>query len=176
MRSPYVVYAVIALVAGIIGGIVSSVLWLIIRGRSSTPRNDGNGPIRVRRLTLVDDGGRERALLRVLGGDVTLLLTDSAMSWRIRLSAGDRGPFLHFLERDVNSRLGIGILHGCPGLELADGDGTSRASLNVDTAGVASLTLRDGKGIVRGSFAMSADGDPSLVLSDRAGNILAKLP
>jgi hypothetical protein len=124
----------------------------------------------------VDDTGRERALLRLLDGDATLLLTDHAMSWRIWLSAGDRGPFLFFVERELNTRLGIGILNGSPGLELADADGTPRASLSVGATGVASLTLRDKKGLIRGSFDVSADGDPSLVLSDRNGNELARLP
>jgi hypothetical protein len=169
----------VALAARILGGIISSLVWLLVRHFWVTSGSgiDGDGPIRVRRLTLVDDAGRERALLRLLDGNVMLLLTDEAMSWRIRLSAGDRGPFLRFIERQVNTRLGIGILQdGPPGLELADADGTPRASLRIDAAGGTSLTLRDKKGLVRGSFAVPAEGNPSLVLSDHNGNTLAKLP
>jgi len=179
MGGPSIANAIIALVAGVGGGVLSRFLGAGRRRLPGAGASAGmaDGPIRVRRLTLVDDSGRERALLRLLDGGVTLLLTDEAMSWRVLLSAGERGPFLRFYEEEINSRLGIGILRdGFPGLELADADGTARASLSLDAAGRASFALRDKTGVIRASFEVSADGDPSLVFADINGNTLVKFP
>jgi hypothetical protein len=133
--------------------------------------------LRIKGLTLVDNDGKERGLIRLLSGDATLLLSDGKMSWRVILSAGDNGPFLRFLENDVNSRIGIGIVDdGSPGLELADLNGTSRVLLRLDQAGAVSLSLKDKDDRVRGSFEVSAVGDPSLALFDSRGETLAKLP
>ncbi len=177
MGGPSVVNAIIALVAGVAGGLLSHFFWVSRRSLDTASSGATKSDVRVRGLTLVDDSEREKALLRLLDSGVTLLLTDDAMSWRVRLSAGDRGPFLHFLEREVTSRLGIGILRdGLPGVELADTDGTARASLSLSGAGIASLALRDRRGVIRASLEVPADGDPSLVFSDSNGETLAKFP
>jgi len=179
MGGPFIANAIVALVAGVCGGLLSRFLGAGRRRLPGAGASAGmaDGPIRVRRLTLVDDSGRERALLRLIDDDVTLLLTDEAMSWGVLLSAGERGPFLRFYKEEINSRLGIGILHdGFPGLELADAAGTARASLRLDAAGMASFALRDKTGVIRASLEVPADGDPSLVFADRNGNPSVKLP
>jgi hypothetical protein len=100
MGGPSIANAIIALVAGVGGGVLSRFLGVGRRRLPGAGASAGmaDGPIRVRRRTLVDDLGRERALLRLLDGGVTLLLTDEAMSWRVLLRAGERGPFLRFYD------------------------------------------------------------------------------
>jgi len=170
----YLIFAVIAFTAGAIGG------WLaafVVRHSKNPSMDTVSDSSRVQSLTLIDDHGRQRALLRLLNDDVTLLLADKGMGWRARLTAGEQGSVLQFTERDVVFRLGIGILqNGSPGLELADPDGTPRASLSLGTGGIVSLALKDGRGDVRGSFEVPLQGNPSLTLFDNNKNILAKLP
>lgn len=166
MGEPSIAGALVALAAGLAGGLLS--YWVL---------RHFPGKLRIRSLTFVGDDGRSRALLQLVDSDIMLLLTDANMSWRARLSVGDEGPFLHFLENEVNARVGIGILEdGSPGVQLANSDGTPQASLRLDSDGEVSLVLRDRKGAVRGSFNVAADGNPLLVLLDGNGRTLARLP
>lgn len=52
--------------------------------------SDHHKEIRAERFTLVDDGGAERARLRIAGGDAVLTMMDSRGRPRLRLRAGDK--------------------------------------------------------------------------------------
>lgn len=178
MLGPNGVTAIIAGIAGLAGGLIAATLWLTVwRVMRASPEETITQDLRVQTLTLMDDSGKERGLLRLLNGDAVLLLYDSEMLSRVGLVAGSRGLFLHFVEGNVNARLGIGILSDkSPGLELADSDGTPRASLSISANGSVSLALRDKNGGIRGSLQVGADGTPSLMTFDASGNALARLP
>jgi hypothetical protein len=160
------VTAMVGVTAGLIGGLLARPFWHTSRRLLHVSSADSiEEESRVRSLTLVDDSGRQRAFLGVISGTTSLLLV------------GDQRSVLRFAEREVNFRLGIGILEdGSSGLELTDLDGRERASLRLRASGAVSFALRDRNGNVRGSFDVPPEGNPSLVLFDSQGNTLTKLP
>ena len=163
------------MVGGIIGGVIAG---RFLQGNPGLAQASGNAlETRSRRFILVDEDNHQRALLRLIDGDATLLLSDLHMRWVIRIRTGDEGPFIHLSEGEINTRIGLGITaEGNTGLELVAQDGTPRVTLGLSAAGEASLTLNDGRGRPRTKMAVSPIGDASFIFMDENGNEFAHLP
>jgi hypothetical protein len=162
----------IALVAGVIGGILTQ-----IKLRRPAKQQNGVLEIRNRRFVLVNEADRQRALLRVINDDATLLLSDPEMRWRVRVGVGKEGPYIYLSQEEINTRMGLGITpEGAAGLELLARDGTPRVVLGLAADGEGSLVFNDARKGVRAKLAVSAGGYVSFTLFDEAGNELTHLP
>jgi hypothetical protein len=116
-----------ALVAGLVGGSAAS--WFLI----GAPAFALTAPplakvVQAQRFELVDESGRQRAVLGpTRRGDVGLLIADASGQVRAVLTVNGKGE---------------------PGLELLDEQGESRASMAVRTGESGTLALRDTDGRV----------------------------
>lgn len=147
----------VALVAGFAGGVISRLL------RPTQKLNSGPGVIRATNLALVDDRGRERAVLALVQGRPMLVLSDEHT-----LPNGDTV---------LRARLAIGILEdGAPGLELADVNGKKRALLSVRANGSSVMELTVKNSDARATLSAPVDGNAFFEAFDREGNQVAHWP
>ena len=147
----------VALAAGLAGGLISRLLW------PPQKPNSEPGVIRATNLALVDDQGRERAVLALVRGRPMLVLSDEHT-----LLKGDTL---------LRARLAIGILEdGAPGLELADANGKKRALLSLRANGSATLELTVKNSNARAALSAPVDGNAFFESFDRAGNQVAHWP
>ncbi len=148
----------VALVAGMAGGLLSG---LLRHARGAAGRLPGM--IRATNIALVDDVGRERAVLKLVDGRPMLVLSDE-----FKLPSGDKV---------LVARLAVGILgDGAPGLEIVDSDGKKRAVLSLAADGVSALevTARNNKAAI--TLSVTADGAAALMSLDDRGNRVVKWP
>ena len=122
------------------------------QAQSGAPSSEIHERVTTRSLVIVDERGRERAMLSALGGSPSLILNDQEGKLRAAF----------ILNPD-----------GSPVLALSDGEGTARAGLQV-TGAVAVLTLADSTGKPRAQ--VSVRNDVSVVsLMDEAGAMRAAM-
>ncbi|HEY2953842.1 MAG TPA: hypothetical protein VGK89_01190 [Candidatus Eisenbacteria bacterium] len=107
--------------------------------------------ITARELVIVDERGKPRATLGVLGGCPSMLLNDENGEMRAAVT----------LKSD-----------GSPVMALSDAKGTVRVALHVGDEG-AVLTLADMTRQARAQVAVAATGEPMLSLMDEAGTMRA---
>ncbi len=176
MSQPLATVVAVAVLSGVAGGLLSRALWP--QRHVPRPHDDGTPQTTTAKsFVLIDEANRQRGLLRVINEDVLLLLTDLAMRWAIRISVGNEGPYMYFSEKEIPSRVGLGILpNGDAAIELAEPSGKGRGFFRLGADGTCALLLNDSEGRTRVSLQVSAGGDPSLTLLDAAGNALTRLP
>jgi hypothetical protein len=147
----------IALTAGLAGGFISRLL------SPARQPNGEPGVIKATNLALVDERGRERAVLALIRGRPMLVLSDE-----YTLPTGDT---------ILRARVAIGILDdGAPGLELADANGKKRALVSVKANGSSIMELTVKNSNARATLSAPADGNAFFEFSDRAGNQVARWP
>jgi hypothetical protein len=145
----------LALLAGLAGGLISRLFWPVDQAKGQP------GPVRTTNLSLVDDRGRQRAVLTLIGGRPMLVLSDE-----LSQPTGDT---------ILRARLAVGILKdGAPGLELADGNGKKRALFSVTADGVSLLELTVRNSNARATLNAPTDGNASLEFFDRTGTRTAQ--
>jgi hypothetical protein len=142
----------LVLVAGLAGGLFTKFVWPTIPTPDDEPRR-----IRATNLALVDEQGRERAVLKLIDGRPIFALSDE-----YRLPLG---------ETVSTSRVAIGILQdGAPGLELTDPNGKKRIAVAVAANGTSLFELHARNSKARIALRMTADGMLTLQSFDDAGN------
>ncbi len=149
-RKQYVLIVALSVVAGLVGGVVSS--WFFV----GTPVFAQKTPqvaevIRAKRFEVVDKKGQPRAALSVTeAGEPSLRLRDKKGQIRATLYLPDTGG-PSFSLGDKNGQLRAGLFltdNGEPFLRLGDKNGQPRAALFSDTEGP-SLQLQDKNGRIR---------------------------
>ncbi len=130
----------------IVGGMAGVVAMLVIGG-SGEPANVLD-EVRTKRLVVIDDKGKSRAILTLVSnGSPVLGLWDDKNKSRMSLTLGPDGS---------------------PALALRDDNGTDRAGLTVLPSGNPALSLSDDNGNTRVFLSLS-DGSPRLRLADGNG-------
>lgn len=192
-RQPVVMLALLALVAGLAGGVLSSrflqgeIAWaertgpqkviqaekFEVLGKNGKPQawltvaEDGSP-----RLVLFDKDGTGRAVVTVFGdGSPGFALFDKNGTTRAWLIVKDDGsPGLGLAYRDGENRAELTLKgDGSPGLVFADRFGTKRAMFLLED-GSPGLVFVDQDGKRRMSLAETANGASTLTLFDKAGN------
>lgn len=124
---------------------------------------------------LVDEKGKERAILAMGGGEPSLELRDENEKLLASLSILFDEPILslHGADANCNYCAVLGVFENGPGLRLIGENGKSRASLAM--AGDSPLLgLVDEKGNIRAGLSVFKDGT-RLILSDESGKSRASL-
>ena len=151
-KKQYAVVLTLAVVAGLLGGVVSSFLFV------GTPvfaqKTDVAEVIRAERFEVVDENGMLRALLSL---------------------GTDGEPGLRLYDKNGQHRAALSLLNnGEPRLGLYDKDG-SRAVLGV-VDGEPRLWFFDQNGKYRAALVLNADEEPRLSFIDKNGNVIWRAP
>lgn len=152
--------------------------------------------VRAKRFVLVDDAGRERAMLDVLADGPRLALFDAAgkpRAWlsvdkdgpvlglgdengkgRVVLAVDEDGPWLHLRDAAGKARVALSVLADLPVLHLLDAAGEIRVWLSVRKGGPG-LHLFDENRKERATLTVRKNG-PGLVLFDAAEKVIWTAP
>jgi hypothetical protein len=154
------VLVVVALVAGLFGGVISTLLL-----RSMPP-----GVVKASRFVVIDDEGRTRARLGMLpDGGASLWLLDDKENERVEVYVsreGDAGTVLK--DAQGYERASLSLLSGeTPAMVLTDDDEKIRTVLDVRSDGSPGLEFRDAAGKEKVVLGVLADGSPALTLDQR---------
>lgn len=148
-RFELVVLAMLALIAGTLGGVgASHFFWGQAALAESAPQH--HKILVAEEFRLVDDKGRIRASLGMSGGGAGMLLYDRTGQFRAMLMLAPE--------------------EGEPVLSLADKDGVHRATVGIRTKETPYLALRDNNGKIRLSATLGQDGEPAFSLHDSDEN------
>jgi hypothetical protein len=145
--------------------------------------------VRTKRLELVDERGKVRAVLDMAGkAPLGLHLRDAAGNLRASLDLLGDDPALGLwgaagkaLVSLTTSRLVVadaaGMAHlGSSKLTLGDAAGKTRASLDLTPDGSPNLSLKDAAGNVRTALIVHFNGSPTMGLFDAAGKLVWLAP
>jgi len=151
-------------------------VWLVAGtfGPRTAGAQDGGAPVnevRAKRLLLVDDAGKIRAMLTMTPAGPALVLYDAAGNPRVALDVNADGSGLALSDAAGKIRAVLRVDADGSGLALRDAAGKPRAGLTLTATGPA-LVLSDNGGKLRAGLGVLKDS-PSLVLTDAAGKIRA---
>jgi len=132
--------------------------------------------VRARSFEAVDEAGKTRANLSLLGGTPVLSFYDAAGKQRATVGMNlDGTPSLGFRDARGNARGVLGInAEGATGVLLSDAAGKVRARLVAGPEGEATLALSDAYRVRLGLMVLS-DGSAVLNFVDAAGKARAML-
>ena len=151
----YVALAVLA-VAGLAGGALAS--WLA-PGKAAWAQEEAVGVLTARKFRLVDDEGKERAVLGMFQSAVYPRTGE-----RLANVSG-----LRLYDTLGNKRAALTLYEdGRPGLSLFDATGKPRIGLCLLDDGSAYLSVLDPAGTTRAMIGVREDGGPWLALFDAA--------
>ena len=119
-RKQYVLTVALSMLTGLLGGLVSS--WLFVGTPVFAQKTEVADIIRARSFELVDKDGKLRAGLG---------LSDYG------------GPSLFLYDKNGKNRAGLGLADGVPILMIRDKDGKTRAGLGLSDDGGPRLELYD---------------------------------
>ena len=157
-KRQYMLTVALAVVAGLVGGVVSS--WLFMGAPVVTQKTPQVAEVvGAERFEVVDKDGKLRAALWLDNGEPNLVLADKTGKIRAKLSLADGKPALWLADKNGKPRAGLSLLNEEPTLVLADKTGKTRAVLGyteieaIPTGGtekrpVSSLVLSDKEGKV----------------------------
>jgi len=161
-KKQYVLTVALAVVAGLLGGVVSSFLFMgtpVFAQKTEIPE-----VIRAKSFEVVDKDGKRRAALGMVFGEPSLALFDKNDKRRALLSLLDGEPGLYLYDKNEQPRAALGMDGGEPGLWLKDKNNKLRAAL-----GRAELEV-----MKTGETRQRPAG--SLVLFDKDGNVIWSAP
>lgn len=171
-RKQYSLIVVLALVAGLVGGVFSSQYFI---GVPVFAQKTSQDVIKAKEFRLLDNQGRTRAALGTHEQGVVFGMTDNNGILRVALEiANDGDPQLALFDKKQKRRVGIALdadAMDAPGLTFFDGSETGRASLKLmGHGGAPLLTLSDKGGKERMSLALDprANEAPFLSLCDKS--------
>lgn len=191
-------YAILALVGGILGGTLSGHLF----PREAEASAHAGRELRAEKFVLVGRDGTERGVIEVNSrGFAVVGLNDQSGRLRSQLRVGENGSALGFYDQNGNKRVIIGdtpigrdgmAIYGTSGRQMAGftvaGDnqssvtlydpanGRARVGLGVAANGIPALVLFDQNGRDRAELHVNANGKPGLALADENGKSVAGLP
>ncbi len=176
-RKQFSAVVVLALVAGLVGGVVSS--WFLV----GLPAFAQKAPqvaevIRAERFEVVDKDGKTRAALSMLEGKPGLVLRDRNGRAGAELGLTDHGwPRLFLTDKNRKVRVGLTLGNtGEPHLVLRDRNGKTRTELSLRDTGASVLELADKNGKLRAALSLRDTGAPRLLLNDKNGKPIWKAP
>lgn len=171
--------------------VASAFIMLTVLGGAAAPRPEDQrqeptpgwtapqvvDEIRTKRLLVVDDNGKFRAVLgAATAGAVSLGLLDSQDTIRSVLIVDANGvPHLDLLDADATRRVVLSVFPKRAGLALFGEAARGGAILDVAADGTAGLGLTDRADNPRAAFLLRADGAVLLNLNDPAGKLRASL-
>ncbi len=183
-KRQYGLHIGLALIAGLIGGIISSQFFI------GEPVFAKKRVIKAQEFQVVDNKGKIRAKLGLtFKGDSYLQYFDMNSKGRIILGLDkDGNPGLVYVDKNNNERSSLFLgKEGTPYLYFCDKDGKRRSILHVDESGSSSLLFTDNKGQPRlalgsattktiKSGAIITRSPASLVLIDEDGKVFWSTP
>jgi hypothetical protein len=147
-------YAMMALLGGIVGGALGNHLW---SAASAVAAEAPAHSIAAERILLVDSRGKTRAALFVddKSHQPNFELYDDGEKKRFRIGLGDRGG------------AALGFL---------DPKGTVRIALTLSSEDILALRMFDSKAQLRTLFGVDSGGEPALDFYTAEGRLLRELP
>ena len=121
--------------------------------------------LRANQFELIDERGKLRAVLGLIGGEPVLTLLGKDGAPGLSLSLGGLPGFGDSASRDT-----------CPSLRMYDKDLVSRCSINVYPDGDASLSLCDRRGTPRIMLSIDKDDSPAVSLHNASGMPVFVIP
>ena len=151
-------------------GLVAACTWLAA-GAENTAQSDGEGvpiEIRAQRFVVVDDGGKERAVLGILEhGEVGLTVWNEQKTGAISVTINRKGPRISFENAKGVELLSLGIMiDKQPLLIMKDEKGTRRVVITAVPGGEVHIGLYDAKQKNRCKIALTESGEPQIYLKD----------
>jgi hypothetical protein len=168
-NGPKLLYAVLALTGGLIGGLVTIEAAPTLALAAKHARS-----VKAEQFVLVDSTGAERAKLELTqpGDTAELAMMDGGGKTRAEFRvAKDGSSAIAFYDQNGMRRVVIGAdPAGRNGLAISSANGRQVATLSSTQSNESSLTLYDpDTGRARVGLGMTATGAPALVLFDEGG-------
>jgi hypothetical protein len=168
-------YAILALVGGIFGGVVSG--HLVPREAEASAR--AARELKANKFILVDTDGNERGVFQVdKKGIAGVSLEDQTGRQRSEFRVGaDGGAAIAFYDQSGSKRVVLGETPGArDGLAIYSAGGRQIAGFTVADDNASSVTLYDpSTGRARVGLGVSSSGEPALVLFDQSGRDRAEM-
>jgi hypothetical protein len=178
-KNQYVLMLVVALIAGLVGGVVSSQFLVGQAALASKEKAWPAKKVEANTIQLLDKNGSERLILsgapspllrfrNSAGGDVMLF----------GLGYTTGRPRLLLLDEQLLTRISFLLQeNGQPSLEFYGLNDQPGVVLKLDAGGNPILTLSDKKGKARAKLSLDGEeGKPNLTLLDKDGKIIWKAP
>ncbi len=144
---------------------LASIAAVVLMGQAAVPAVSDE--VRTRKLVIVDDEGRPRAVLAAEKDGVTLSLADEAGTNRVVLGTSKEGAQLSLRDETGKTRARLGALRFEPALDLLDREARVQVNLTAHLAG-SELCLRDPGGSAKAELMAVAAFGPRLRLGDDA--------
>lgn len=144
-------YALLALIGGIVGGALGNRIWAL---RPAAAAEAAPRVITAQQFILVDSHGRKRATLWDAQG----------------------GPSLELYDASGKMLGAFALVGDNAGVRLDSAQGTVRALLSVNADNVSALRLYDTQGRPRTLLGVDNEGEPALDFYTENGKLLRELP
>ena len=166
----------------VLSAVVSALVSLTVLkalGSSKTASVDSNSSgnvLRAREFHLVDESGHPRAVLKILGEDLQMALSDSKgkLAISMTISAADESLGFTMQNQDNSSRATLHLTSRRPGLSFYDMYGTLRAQVCL-RHGQPVIALADENRTVRLLMTVMADR-PQALFYDEKGELIKEIP